>query len=218
MTLEEIAEYCAAMTGMKDNVTRADALSFAKFRWKMIWGRAFWVQSKMEQPFEVAAEQKEVLLGTEFDFAVAARWGRDRELIVTSDITLLRTAPLALDTTGSVMGFDPLPRTNDGARIRLYYLPKTADTLLVIGKRRCPELDASFEPNISGGEETLTAFVLGDLQRKRRQYAKANEHYAEATGHLANMLAIEREQAASDMRIVPHESVTDGEYENWLSK
>jgi hypothetical protein len=219
MTLQEIADYAAAKVGLSDQTTIAKAKLFAQHRWKIIWNRFSWHQSRMQQNIAVPAGTQDVTLDPLMEFAIAARWNGFYELLVTSDLTMLRNFPLGLDTQGAVTGFDPLPRDSSGnARLRLYSIPKQDSTMLVIGKAKCPDLvNGTDSPSIPGADETLVASVQGDLMQWLRQYSKADQHFQEAGAHLANMMQIERDVAASDLRIVP--VVEPQEYNsNWLQK
>ena len=69
---------------------------------------------------------------------------------------------------------------------------------------------------IPGAGETLSAFVQADLLRWTRQYTKASEMMGEARELLTNMRAMETQQAAGIVRIVPMDGGgADGD--DWLT-
>jgi hypothetical protein len=220
MTLQQIAQFCADKIGIADNTTVAKARAFTQQRWRLVWNRYSWHQARMQQTVTVPAGTQDVTLEGNMDFPIAARWNGTEEILVTSDITMLRNFPVGMDTSGSVRGFDLIPKDAAGnARIRLYQIPNITAPLLVIGKAKCPELTADTDqPSIPGCEETLIACVLGDLMQWLRQYGKAQIHFAEATTHLDNMMQIERDVAANDMRVIPVVEPSSYSAGNWIEK
>jgi len=205
MTLGEIKDYCAAKLGIDDNVTKDQAALFARKRWAMIWNNQLWRQTRHVDTVSVAEGVQEVTLPAEFEFVLAARWGADRLLFASLDLAALSRDPGGWSLPGDVMGFSPMPRTTDGrARIRLHRAPNKAGTLLVIGKRTCIDLlNDTDRPLLTGVDECLCAFVMGDLYQWLRQFTKANAFFQEANALLAKMVDIETAQTTESRQIVP---------------
>jgi hypothetical protein len=220
MTLQQIADFCASKIGIADNQTIAKAKSFAQHRWRIVWNRYTWRQSRIQQTITVDAGIQDVTLSPDIDFPIAVRWNGSVELLVTSDLTMLRNFPLGMDGTGIVTGFDPLPKdSSQNARIRLYQIPQEGGSMLIIGKAKCPELAADTDsPSIPGADETIIAAVLGDLMQWLRQYTKAQAHFEEAQAHLSNMMQIEQDVAANDIRIIPVTEPSVTASGSWLQK
>lgn len=210
MTLQEIADYAASSVGFADATTVAQAKSFARLRWKMIWDAANWRQGRYEVQGTVAANTEEVVMPTEVETVLAVRLA-DRELLPSDDLVEIQSDPAGLGTPGDTLAFSPTSRDEDGnARIRLHRPLKTTQTLTIICKRKCPELvNDTDRPLIPGVDQCLVAFTLGDLYRWSRQLTRAQACYQEATTHLEMMKKLEVEQAASVIRIVPWDAGMD---------
>jgi hypothetical protein len=206
MTLLEIATFCAESIGMDDPLTIATAKKYARHRWKMMWDNADWKQGYHEVIGEVPANTEEVELPVEVELVKAVRIAGNRELLPSSQITQIGNDPAGFGNTGPTYAFSPVARSEAGAvRIRLHRPLSQAQQLLFICKKKCEELAAdSSKPSIPGCDQTLIAFVQGDLYRwPLRQHSKSKELQAEAMAHLEKMKEIETIQTAQTVRFVP---------------
>lgn len=206
MTLLEIATFCAETLGMTDNLTIEQAKKFARARWKMVWDAANWKQAHLEVLDTVPAGVEEVELPAEAAFVTGVRIAGNRELLPSDATTQLAVDPMGFGNGGPTYAFSPMPKSDTGAaRIRLHRKLDQAQELLVICKRKCPELAADGDtPLIAGIDQCLIAFTLGDLYRWLRAFPKANELYSEATAHLMQMKQIETVQTAQTVRLIPY--------------
>lgn len=210
MTITEIATYTTAKLGINDATTLALAKSYARARWAMLWNAASWRQSRMQENISVTAGTQDVTLNGNLEFATAARWAGNTELQAMHDLNALAVNPSGYDQTGTVAAFAQLPKDSSGnAVLRLFAIPASAQTLLVIGKAKVPALGDADSPTLIGADECLCAFTMGDLYQWQRQLAKAQVFFQEGTALLAKMQEIETGQAADNRRIIPTEQVLD---------
>lgn len=101
--------------------------------------------------------------------------------------------------------------TAEFARVRLLSAPTAAFTLGVLAKKRMRQmrLDAD-PPAIRGIDNALIALAEGDMLERGRQYAKAQAKQTEGMALIQLALDVEKNQAASDSRIVPVVSEWEG--------
>lgn len=219
MNLLEIATYAAQIVGMTDDVTIEQARTFTRARWGMIWDAANWRQAQMEVAGSVPAGTEDVLLPADVELVLAVRARGNAELLPDTAQAQMSVDPAGFGQSGETWAFSAGPRdaTTGQARIRLHRAPARDTALLLLCKRKCPALLADTDsPLIPGAGETLSAFVQADLLRWTRQYTKASEMMGEARELLTNMRAMETQQAAGIVRIVPMDGGgADGD--DWLT-
>lgn len=215
MTLSEIANYCAKVVGLTDNLTVQQAKDFCRARWKMIWDSANWRQGRQEVLGIVPAGTEEVVLPDVVELVLAARINAQPDgsgtggfdLAPGSDLSALRTDPGGYNAAGATVAFSPTSRDAEGrARIRLHR-PAAQDTeLLLICKTKCPELAGDDDrPLLAGVDQALCAFTLADLYRWMRAFSKADAMLAEGGVHLTKMVELETNQAAQVARFIPED-------------
>jgi hypothetical protein len=206
MTRLEIATFCAASVGLQDNITRDQAAEFLQLRWKMVWDLRLWKQSLVTYSQTIpAATQETALTDATIDQIVSARWGDDRQLEGVAPDLAWRTDPGAWSETGALVAYTQRPKDSAG-RIVLRFLraPSEQKDLLVLAKRKCPELllDAD-APTIAGADQCLIAYTTGDLLRWLRQFGKAQILHEEGKAHLDQMIQIDEQQTAGAQRLTP---------------
>lgn len=206
MTLLELADFCAQSVGIPDNVTRDQAKTFIRHRWKMLWNSRLWKQALVTHTQSVTAGTQEVTLtGPTLERMVNARWGESQSIEGVAPDLAFRTDPRAWDQAGTVLAYTERPKAADGLLvIRFLYAPSETKDLLCLCKQKCPELstDAS-EPLLSGADLALAAYGQGDLYRWLRQFSKARELFEEGAAHVAQMISADSEQSATSQRLVP---------------
>lgn len=206
MNLGDIKTFTAAKLGLTDSITQTQAGEFAKARWRMIWNHHLWRQSRTLAEVAVPAGQQEVTLPAEFELMLAARWNTTVGLSAQLDLSVFSANPASWNAPGPVLGYSPMPRTDTGlVRIRLHQVPQSAGVLLAMGKRTCIALEADTDtPLISGTDECLVAFTMGDLYQWMRQFGKAQQFFQEANALLAKMVEIETAQTTELRQIIPY--------------
>jgi len=206
MTRLEIATFCAASVGLQDNITRDQAAEFVALRWKMVWDLRMWKQALVTHSQTIAAgTQEATLTDTTLDQIIAARWGDSRQLEGVAPDVAWRTDPGAWSETGALVAYTQRPKDSSG-RIVLRFLraPDVQQDLLVLAKRKCPELTLDTDaPTISGADQCLIAYTTGDLLRWLRQFSKAQLLFEEAKAHLDQMIQIDDHQSAGAQRLTP---------------
>lgn len=109
-------------------------------------------------------------------------------------------------TTNTQLGSTSPNVATRNARIRLLGIPTTATAVLVLGKRRRPDLlNDGDAPLLLGVDNALIAFTTSDLWKRLRQYTKATAELQEATAHIASMVDQEKSQQACQVQIIPYE-------------
>lgn len=218
MTLDDIKTFTTGTVGMTDATTAAQAEMFIKNRWRMLWNVANWRQARVQDTVSVSQGVQDVTLPATFDLVTAVRLAGQGELTGLHDAANFHADPNGYDQIGSPMTFSPLPKTAGGLSvIRLGRVPSAAGTLLVIGKTKCPELDSgSASPLITGADQVLCEYVIGDLYRWIRQFGKAAACYQNAQILTQTMLDLETKQSAEICRIIPMEQQLGSEFGfNW---
>lgn len=206
MNLGEIKTYTAAKLGLTDSTTKAQAGEFAKARWRMIWNYHLWRQTRTSAEVAVSAAQQIITLPADFELVLAARWNTDTGLTADLDLSVFSANPSTWNLPGPVLGYSPMARDANGlARIRLNRAPETAGVVLAIGKSTCIPLTTDTDsPLISGTDECLVAFVMGDLYQWQRQFGKAQAFFQEAQALLQKMVEIETSQTTEQRQIIPY--------------
>jgi hypothetical protein len=104
-------------------------------------------------------------------------------------------------------------------RIQLLPMPTAALNLKTLVKWKCPPLeDDTAEAQISGIDNCLVTFALGDMLRRARQYGKAEVVFQEAMGLLAQLKQLGVWQEACVQRITPEVTEVSGNVEEWRGK
>jgi hypothetical protein len=197
---------------MTDNLTKAQAKTFAQLRWKMIWDDTNWRQARHEVEATIAANTEEVTLPAEVETVIMARIDGNREIFPTTDLVAMSSDPSGIGSPGMTLAFSNYAKDSAGnARVRLHRPLDQARTILFVCKRKCVELvNDSDTPLISGIDQCLIAFVMGDLYEWVRQMGKAQLKYQEGIGLLGKMQEIETQQSGRIVRIIPMDG---GEYD-----
>ena len=206
MTLIEIATQVCETQEVTDSQTLEKAKRFVKNRFKMIWNRALWRQSRIPAFVECPAGITDIVLPPSFDQVTGARLSSDesQELLPYGDEFAFQTSPFSLfEKPDSPRYFQQLPKVAGVLSVRILPVPAHHCTIEFVGKSKCPDLGESDEPQISGIDEALLAYVNGDMLEWLRQYSKAQVKFQEGRAHLENMLSIECQQSARSMRFIP---------------
>lgn len=205
MNKAEIADFTCKKLGVSDTATLTLASDFAKRRWQMIWNSALWRQSRHLATVTTVPGEAVVVLPAEFDLVTAVRFGESSVLLGTDELSALATNPVSFGGSGPVVAFAPMGKDAAGnCRIRLLSPPTAATPLLVVGKRKCVDLNLGVDsPSIAGADECLCAFVLYDLSQWMRQYTAAEIYKQEANALLEQMRQIENGQTTEIKRLIP---------------
>lgn len=214
MTLAEIVSNAVLRFVRQDEQTRSLAKTYVRQRYAMIWDAHNWRQSILPIEQAVPTGSAEVGLGTGTERVLGVRWSSEGFSHMLDGLdygTALRLQPDLFDQLGDPCAWLELPLdAATGARIRLQQIPRTAGTLLVLTKRRCPglPLDTS-EPLIAGAASALIAYALGDLWSYEGQESKASVKFQEA-GQLTQR-ALDAEVQASGVRprLIPYAGIAD---------
>jgi hypothetical protein len=220
MKVADMVDFVCRKVGQTDEQSREACREFVVARYRMLWDRALWRESKTAFSVSVAAGTAEVELPSDpkLESVLALRWGDRQELAHIDRETLLRMDPEAWHKEG-----EPLAWENAGAggetgnlRVRLFQRPREGGTLLVFGKLALrKEVGDEEEPVLTGATTALLAFAEGDMLERKRQYAKAQLKFSEAQSHVETMIDNEMRQAGAGARIIPD---TDPGWrtEDWL--
>lgn len=129
------------------------------------------------------------------------------ELRETSNVGTTRVAFVNPNGTSyvrdnaSTTTLNPAPRLT---RIRLMQKPETSSAMLCLCKRSVTRFDEDHHvPQINDIENALICMAHGDMLQRQRQYTKAQQQFAEAQTHIRLRLDLERNQTASNLRIIP---------------
>ncbi len=182
-------------------VTRAKG--FYDSRYDMIQDRYFWKQLKDSESQTVAADTQDVTFTSALDLITAVSWD-GYALQVINQEQVFQIDPTAYNASGTPVSFSVLPKTSAGLpRIRLYRTPTTSATVIAMGKASPETLTDSESPRITGIDQALHGYIMGDLWESKRQYTKASACFQEAEAFLQKMIDIEEEQGANNAQIIP---------------
>jgi hypothetical protein len=90
-------------------------------------------------------------------------------------------------------------------RIKPVPVPSDAGTMYVLGKLKWVALGDSDSPCLRGVDNALLAYAEADMLERSRQYAKAQNKFAEASAAVQVMRDIERGQQQMVSQIIPME-------------
>jgi hypothetical protein len=185
-------------------VTRAKG--FYDARYAMIQDRYFWKQMKVSESTSVASGTQDITFTNALDLITVVSWA-DIQLSPVNQEQVFQIDPSANDGEGTPVSFSVLPKTDAGLpRIRLYRVPTETKTLIVIGKAPTETLSDSESPRLTGIDQALHGYVLGDMWEHKRQYTKASACFQEAEAFLQKMIDIEEDQGANSARIIPSDA------------
>jgi len=184
-------------------VTRAKG--FYDARYNMIWDRHFWKQTKVSESQSVSSGTQDITFTSALDLIATVSWD-DITLSPINQEQVFQLDAAAYDASGTPVSFSILPKTDAGLpRIRLYRVPTETKTIIAIGKGPPETLTDSQTPRITGIDQALQAYILGDLWEHKRQFSKRDALFAEAEAFLQKMIDIEEDQGANNARIIPYD-------------
>jgi hypothetical protein len=229
-TLSELSSFITTKLSTTDSASVTACKSFINARYRMLWESALWTETLGISSKAVAAGDTSITLDgapsitfyqssstptTYIDLPVATKFtetGQDfgMEVVATDWMYWFQIDPNAwIDVTNrraDPKGFIPLPRDGSGyMRVKPVPVPVTAGTLYVLGKLKWVALGDSDTPCLRGCDNALLAFAEGDMLERSRQYAKAQNKYAEAAASVQIMKDIERGQQSITSQIIPME-------------
>jgi len=201
-TRAQMVTYVTDKFGVTTSAMTTRAGGFYDARYRMIQDRYLWKQLLVSETSTLAADQQDVTLTSAIDVVIAIRWNKVHLHPVNQEQVFQLNAE-AFDGSGDAMGFSVLPKTSAGlSRIRLYETPTQGKELLVLGKAPPETLTDSETPRMTGIDQSLHAYILGDLWQSIRQFGKADVLFKEAEAFLDQMIKIEREQSAYNPQII----------------
>jgi len=182
-------------------VTRAKG--FYDARYAMIQDRYFWKQLKVSESTSVTAGTQDITFTNALDLITVVSWA-DIQLQPINQEQVFQINPEAWDAEGTPVSFSVLPKTAAGLpRIRLFRTPTETKTLLVLGKAPTETLGDDERPRLTGIDQALHGYIMGDIWVYKRQYTKAGVCFQEAEAFLNLMQRIEEQQGANSARIIP---------------
>ena len=203
MTKAALAQFVADKVQKTDQGSLNLLKSFIDRRYELVWDSALWRESLGTTSYTVAIDTQEVTLDSTVDFPVAAVWD-DKEITPVDYSAVFQIDPTLFNDSGEVVNFIVTAKSSSGAaKIKLLRKPKESKTLLILGKLKITSLGDSDSPLIKGTDNSLLAFVEGDMLEHLRQYQKAQMKYQEAASQLQIAKDMENHQAASNTRIIP---------------
>lgn len=230
MTLSELADFVTSKLSATDAADVTACKSYLNKRYQLIWNSSLWTETLGVASSAVTASTTEVVLSdvpsitfyqsvvaptTFIDFPVAVRFtetGQDDgvELPGYDWMAFFQLDPNAWNTNSGNLttprNFINLPKNGAGyARVRLIPTPAAAGTLYTIGKLKWVALGDTDSPCLRGIDTALLAFAEADMLERGRQYAKAQNKFAEAAAAVTVMKDIEKGQQQSISTITPME-------------
>lgn len=234
MTLTQLADFITSKLSDTETASVTACKSYLNRRYQMIWDKYLWTETLGVSSKAVVASDTELTLSdapsitfyqsasvptTFIDFPVAMRFtatGQDdgTEMIGHDWQTFFQLDPNmwndVANRRATPTNFINLPRDGSGyCRIKPVPVPDAAGTIYVLGKLKWVELGDSDSPCLRGIDNALLAYAEGDMLERARQYAKAQNKYAEGMAMEKVMTDIEKGQQSSVSRIIPLEEGYD---------
>ena len=208
MTITEIAQKACALIGLSDDASITKAKEFARQRWATIWNAHNWKDSIGYCNLRGATDDSgRFMLHVPLERVRIIRYG-NIALAPIDPVNVFQLDSTAFDSVGEVLSFCELGKDEDGNRlVQVLRAPKdTNGSFLVMGKMFCPALADDDSPFLTGCDDALVEFVLGDLWRTDQQLQKAASSIANASSFLDVMRNLDSVQSATEVRIIPDNS------------
>ncbi len=205
MTISEVAKKACRRLNRQDEYSINVAKSYARDRWRTIWDAHLWKDSIGYVSVDAEQDGDRCILRVPLERVRNIRYG-NRAIYPIDPSNVFQLDPEAFDEFGEVCGFTSLGKDKDGKRIiQILRKPRENETqsFLVMGKTKAPELDDDDELFLTGIEDAITEYVVGDLWRDDQQDAKANNCYANGSTFIEMMRKIDGEQSATTTRFIP---------------
>lgn len=204
MTVEEIATLACQRLNLQDNASIQRAMQYVRNRWLTIWNSHLWKDSIGYASVKAEMDGSRCILRVPLERVRAIRYG-NYAIYPIDPSNVFQLDPEAFDNFGEVCGFTSLGKDSNGNRIvQIVRVPRdNAESFLVMGKLKCPKLEDTDEPFLTGVEDVITEFVIGDLWQDDQQGSKASTAYANASTFLELMRKLDGEQSASNPRFIP---------------
>ena len=205
MTIKEIAKKACGQLNLQDGTSIELATSYAKDRWNTLWNAHLWKDSIGYVSATAEIEDGKCYLRVPLERVRNIRCNQ-YAIYPIEPSNVFQLDATAFDSFGEVAGFAEMGKDTDGNRIvQIFKVPKDAEAhaFLVMGKKKCPALGDDDEPFLTGIEDAMLEFVVGDLWRRDQQFTKANACYANGSTFVEAMRKIDGEQSAANPRIIP---------------
>jgi hypothetical protein len=177
-----------------DEDSRAVCAHFVDRWYKYIATKFDWRDCRRRDEIASVAGIDNVALPTTVDRIISIRYG-DHFLDPVDDTFYVESDPTIFERTGIPQAYQEFTEDDGTRKIRLYPMPAVDGTMLIIGKRKLPDLTADSDvPILRGIDEPLYAFGLSEMLRYHKQYAKADQIKQEANALLDNAIALEKQQ------------------------
>lgn len=210
MTIREIAAVACGILNLQDETSIEQAMEYAKNRWNTIWNGHLWKDSIGYVSTSATIEGGKCFLRVPLERVRNIRCN-EYAIYPIDPSNVFQLDPTAFDSFGEISGFSEMGKDADDNRIvQLFKVPQDveAQSFLVMGKKKCPELGEDDEPFLTGVEDALVEFVAGDLWRRDQQLAKANSHFQNGSTFVEAMRKLDGEQSAANPRVIPDFSCT----------
>lgn len=205
MTIRETAVKACGQLNLQDEASIEQAVAYAKDRWRTIWNGHLWKDSVGYVSTGAEVKDGGCYLSVPLERVRNIRCN-DYAIYPIDPSNVFQLDPMAFDSFGEITGFSEMGKDADGNRIvRIFSVPQEVgkQSFLVMGKKKCPELADGDEPFLTGIDDALLEFVVGDLWRRDQQFTKANACYTNGSTFVEQMRKIDGEQSAANPRIVP---------------
>lgn len=197
MTLLEISDHVCDIAGVFDTAKKATCKRFVIRRNQMAYDAHPWNEAQIVESVTAIAEAQSVTLPATVDMVISVRAGT-RSLEPVNSTFLAQTDPLIFERSGTPTMYEEWTDTaaSNARKLKLFPIPNANIDLLIVGKRKLVNMSADGSSSVLRNiDNCLIAYALGDMQRKLRQWAKADKAYEEAGAMLQAAWALSQDQA-----------------------
>lgn len=213
MTVEQIAKKACGRLNLQDYASIEKAKGYVRDRWLTIWNCHLWKDSIAYASVKAEMDGDRCILRVPLERVRNIRYG-GYSIYPIDPSNVFQLDPQAFDNFGEVCGFAPLGKDENSNRIVQIFRPPRdveKESFLVMGKKRCPDLADDEEPFLTGIEDAITEYVVGDMWQDDQQGSKAATAYSNGSSFLEMMRKIDGEQSAANPRFIPE---CAGQYED----
>jgi hypothetical protein len=228
MTLSEFITQICLLVNRVDNDSKLACGNFVRFNYKKIYDSYPWRDSELvADPINIGPTITSPLAPSGIDFipfpsgmerivkiGLISTAGTDRvitDLRPSDAASLMETRPDVLLSNGVPEFYEELNTTDQGRVVKLYpVMALPGYQILIVGKKTCNELvNSNDTPILRNIDNALIAFVVSDMLKRDRHYAKAAQQVQEAQALLQEAIALEQKQSNAPRAARPL-SVTGG--------
>src|SRR6266436_5892771 len=181
MDLGGLVTHVCSKLSQTDPASTSICAGFAQKWYQGLFDRYPWRDSITTLPANVSANVSSVALPTGISRVISIRYGGNHFIDPVDDNFLVQADPTIFDRTGIPQYYREYTASDGTKQIQLYPTPSVDGLLLVVGKKTLlPLVNNSDVPIIRNIDNTLLAYMEGEMLERQRQRGGAKLKFDEA--------------------------------------